>query len=338
MTTALCQFVDGVSFELEVNRGETLLDAAQREGVPIQHQCRSGSCLSCICSSTSGGLVMRAGKATSLLPADIAAGQRLACSAELLGDDTLSFGYESNPRAPKQVQAFVNVVEQVCSDAVRLEVELADGHWLDFEPGQYVNITPPGAASARSFSMSSIPDDLPRMEFYVRLLERGLMSDYLRNQAKPDDVLTLEGPFGRFTRDSGDTAPLLFIAGGTGISPVLSLARQARLRKGRKPPMTLNFGCATDSRLFAEEALELLESWTPSLNLNIFVEDGSAATYPAGNPVQGIEASSLTPDTKAYVCGPPAMVSAAAQHLQQLGLSAESIHYEQFTPAVTGEV
>ena len=333
MSTAVCQFADGVSFDVEVGPGETLLDAASRAGVPIQQQCRSGSCLSCICTSQSGGLVMRSGKATSLLPSDIDAGHRLACSAELVGDDTLYFDYESNPRAPKQVKAFVNAVERVCSDAVRLEVELADDHWLDFEPGQYVNITPPGAAAARSFSMSSIPDELPKLEFYIRLLDTGLMSDYLRDRARVDDVLTLEGPHGRFVRDATAVSPLLFIAGGTGISPILSLTRQARLRKGRKPAMTVNFGCASAERLFAADALDLLQGLTPSLDVNILVEDGSAARYRACNPVAAIDPATLLPETQAYICGPPGMVTAAVARLRELGLPADSIHYEQFTPA-----
>ena len=272
--------------------------------------------------------------ATSLLSSDIAAGERLLCSANLEAEDCLLFDYPSTAQAPRKVHTFINVVERVCDDVVRLEVELADGEHIDFSPGQYVNITVPGTESSRSYSMSSTPNELPTLEFYIRLLDNGAMSDYLRTQAKPDDVLTLEGPYGRFCADLNKATPMLFIAGGTGLSPVLSLIRQARNRVGRKPPMLLSFGCATQSRLFADETLTLLSSWTPSLDIRIHVEDGSSNEFASGNPVTGLTTNDVHPDTQAFICGPPGMVQAAHNHLLGIGVKEERIHYEQFTPSI----
>ena len=275
---------------------------------------------------------MRPGRASSLLPSDVAAGQRLACSALLEQDDSILFDYASDPAAPRTAKAFVNVAERVSDDVMRLELELADNHWLDFSPGQFVNITPPGTSVCRSYSMSSTPSELPKLEFYVRLLERGVMTDYLRNAVKPDDVLTLEGPHGRFILGDNNVEPLLFIAGGTGLSPILALVKKARNRKGRKPPMLLSFGCATSNRLFASETLELLADLTPTLDVRISVEDGSVPSHLAGNPLEALAPKDIQPEMTAFICGPPAMVASAHTYLMDLGMPAQKIHYEQFTP------
>lgn len=332
MPTAVYKFSDGVSHNLEVETDETLLDAAIRAGIPVRHQCRSGSCLSCICTAESDGVVMRPKTATSLLPSDISAGQRLACQGFLAKNDTVFFDYPSDPKAPQTVKAFVNTAERVSDDVVRLELELADGYWLDFTAGQYVNMSPPGTLASRSYSMSSIPSELPKLEFFVRLLDRGLMSDYLRDRVKPDDIMTLEGPHGRFAIENNALNPMLFIAGGTGLSPILALIRQARQRKGRKPSMLLSFGCATSTRLFATDTLELLEELTPTLTTKISIDDGSSDNYLAGNPISALLESEVTTDMSAYICGPPGMVTSAHKYLTGLGLESGRIFYEQFTP------
>lgn len=332
MPIAVYKFNDGVSHDLEIQTDETLLEAAIRAGIPVRHQCRSGSCLSCICTTENGGVMMRPKTATSLLPSDISAGQRLACQAFLTKDDTVFFDYASDPKAPQTVKAFVNTAERVSDDVVRLELELADGYWLDFAAGQYVNMSPPSTAESRSYSMSSIPSELPKLEFFVRLLDNGLMSDYLRNRVKSDDIMTLEGPHGRFAIDGEALNPMLFIAGGTGLSPILALIRQARRRKGRKPSMLLSFGCATSTGLFATETLELLEELTPTLTSKISIDDGSSDNYHAGNPISVLLDSDITPDMSAYICGPPGMVASAHQYLTGLGVESEKIFYEQFTP------
>jgi benzoate/toluate 1,2-dioxygenase reductase subunit len=276
---------------------------------------------------------MRPGVASSLLRSEIDEGRRLCCIGQLAADDDLYFDYRSDSDGPARVSAFVDEVEWMAPDAVRLAVELADGDWLDFRPGQYVRIAPPETEATRSYSMCSTPAQLPRLEFMVRVLDTGLMSDYLRHRAQRDDVLTLTGPYGGFTWDGERREPHLFIAGGTGLSPVASIIEQIRATSGRKPPMLLSFGCARRDRLFARDYLQRLAQWIPTLELRISVEDdpGGDDGLLCGNPLQAIEDVALDPATRAYFCGPPGMIAAGVERLRAAGIPAEQIFHEQFT-------
>lgn len=337
MPVARCHFADGKVFEVEADPEESFLEALLRAGAPVRYQCRSGSCLSCACSSDSNGLIMRASVASSMLKAEIAEGRRLCCIGQLQSDDELHFAYRSDSAGPAEVSAFVDAVEWMAPDAVKLRVELAEGEWIDFQPGQYVRLTPPGADTARSYSMCSTPAKLPTLEFMIRVLDSGVMSDYLRSRAQRDDVLTLSGPFGGFTWNGERREPHLFIAGGTGLSPIASIIEQIRATSGRKPPMILSFGCATRENLFADEYLRLLAQWLPTLEVRVSVERGAQDGLLIGNPVTAITADQISTCTHAYICGPPAMIDAAVEKLSAAGVPAEQIHYEQFTASPQSE-
>ncbi len=330
--TVALHFSDGVERVLQVAEGELVLDAAIAAGVGISHQCRSGSCTSCIARLTSGSAEMRSGSC-SLLASEKAAGHRLLCLTEASGPASFTLPYGSTSiGAATEAQAFINTIEQLASDVVRLELELADGFWLDFKPGQFIQIKVPGSDAMRSYSIASTVADLPRIELLIRLLPDGLTSDWLRNRARPEDVVSLSGPYGSFfLRAAPATIPHLMVAGGTGLAPMLSMIDTLRARPGRKPKIVLSFGCATRDGLFHLEPLELRQHWMPSLETRISIDRGAPEDgVRVGNPVAAILDGPIDPASVAYLCGPPGMVSAARDALEAAGLSPENIFAEQF--------
>ena len=172
MPVITCHFSDGASFEVNAPGGRSFLEVALEQGVPIRNQCRSGTCLSCICLGATGSepLTLRAGRATSLMPTERDEGKTLCCVSEASADGALHFDYSSEETGPSEVQAFVDTVEWIANDAVKLTVELADGQWLDFRAGQYVEVTIPGSSEVRSYSMCSSPAELPKLAFMIRML------------------------------------------------------------------------------------------------------------------------------------------------------------------------
>lgn len=332
--TVSCRFSDGVEHVLQVPEGTEVLHAALANDVPILHQCQSGSCGSCIGKVVSGNLQMRKDTATSLLKNEQEQGLRLMCSSWALGDSTVEFDYPSTLYAPRHVSAFVDNLEWLASDAVRLKLELAEGDWIDFSPGQFVRMEVPGSEQWRSYSMATNPDQVPKLEFLIRTLPDGLMSNYLRDKAAVDDVIKLEGSFGSFFLREERNAQNIMIAGGTGLAPMLSMLDAIRGKSGKKPRSLLSFGCMNEEALFAVEDLELRESWMKELEVRISLDQGSpSGQYRSGNPVEAITADDVGPDTIAYLCGPPGMVSAAVDHLQNLGVKLSNIHAEQFVPS-----
>ena len=158
------------------------------------------------------------------------------------------------------------------------------------------------------------------------------MSTYLKEQAEVDQVLTLTGPYGAFfLREEHKRAPHIFVAGGTGLAPILSIIDTIRQSSGVKPKMLLSFGCATPEALFCLDDIQLREQWLPSLESRICVDHGAKEGHYPGNPVSPLQETDVTdPNTVAYLCGPQPMIDGATSRLIELGVKAENIFAEQF--------
>jgi benzoate/toluate 1,2-dioxygenase reductase subunit len=327
-------FADGIAREALVPPGMSVLEGAIAQNVPILYQCKSGACGTCVAQLLDGAAPLREDRATSLLPSEKAQGRRLLCSTDLHSACAFALDYASDVGAvqAQKAHAFIDKIDFLAADVVRLDVELAEGCWLDFKPGQFIQVTVPGTGKVRRYSMASPPGDLPRIVLLIRLLPNGLMSTYLRERAAVDDVLEITGPFGSFFLHEKVRAPHLMIAGGAGLAPLMSMLDVLRAAPGRKPQVILSFGCATREGLFFSDEIERRQFWLPSLQARISIDRGEpSATVRIGNPVQAITTEDVSdPDTVAYLCGPPGMIAAAHDHLCRLGVAPRNIFTEQF--------
>lgn len=326
-------FADGVSRSLSVAGGTSILDAALEAEIPLLYQCRSGSCSSCVAQLSEGEAHTRLGASSTLLASEYAAGQRLLCLCQAQSDCTFELGYgsEVGSSVAQQVHAFVDSVERIASNVMRLTVELAEGDSLEFRPGQFMQIEVPGHGAVRSYSPSSTATDLPKLEFLIRLLPGGAMSGFLEDKAAVEDVLTLSGPYGAFfLREEKRRAPHIFVAGGTGLAPILSMIDALRQGGGRKPPMLLSFGCANPDALFCLDDIELRQQWLPSLEARICVDREPREGLHHGSPVSALREGDVSPETVAYLCGPQPMIDAATARLIELGVDPANIFAEQF--------
>lgn len=329
-------FSDGVTASVAVQPGENVLDAALAADIALLHQCRSGSCSTCVAHLVEGSAGMQAGASSTLLRSEYEAGQRLLCLAVPQTDCTFRLNYEHDAASgtSTKAHAFVDSVEKVAPNVVRLTLELAEDAWLDFRPGQFIQVKVPGTDVTRSYSPASTANDLPKIELLIRLLEDGVMSTWLETTAQPDDVVEIEGPFGSFFLREKRAVPHIMIAGGTGLAPMLSMVDAIRRQSGRKPPILLSFGCATPKQLFCLDDLELRRQWLPNLSTRISVDQGATGDLLTGNPVAAITADDVNhPDAVAYLCGPPRMIEAATERLVQLGMKHDNIFAEQFLPS-----
>ena len=177
------RFEDGVEKEIEAGADEFVLDAALRQGVPLVYQCRSGSCSTCVGQMVSGTLEMARDRALSLIAAEIAEGKRLLCSSHALAPSVVRLHYPSAliyAEERRNFEARVASVEWPVPSVAKLAIALERRAGISFHAGQYVRIKVPGTEEWRSYSMCSTPRDLPKMEFLVRIIPGGVMSEYLR--------------------------------------------------------------------------------------------------------------------------------------------------------------
>lgn len=327
-------FTDGVSRSFSVPPHTSILDAAIEADVPVLFQCRSGSCSSCVSTLIEGCANTRPGVSSTLLASEFAAGHRLLCVCQAESDCSFQMGYSSEMGIGEvqEVHAFINAVEHIASNVVRLTLELSEGDWVEFRPGQFMQIVVPGLGVLRSYSPSSTVKNLPELQFMVRLLPGGAMSTFLESQAAVGQVLKLKGPYGAFfLREEHRRAPHIFVAGGTGLAPILSMIDAIHAGNARKPPMLLSFGCAVPEALFGLDDIELREQWLPSLQTRICVDRNPTQGLHQGSPVSALREGDVSnPATVAYLCGPQPMIDAATKRLIELGVKPDHIFAEHF--------
>jgi len=328
-------FEDGEERRIEVEREEFVLDAALRQGVPLVHQCRSGSCSTCIAQLIAGNIEMAPDRASSLLAGEAGEGKRLLCSSYARGDSAVRLHYPAAliyGAAQRTLRATVAALRWPSPTVAKFTLELPEGSGFTFQSGQYVRVRVPGAAEWRSYSMASTARELPRMDFLVRILSGGLFSEYLRSGCHPGDEITIHGPMGAFILHSG-RVPQIFIAGGTGLAPIMAMLDEIRYRPGPRPQMLLSFGCASEQQFFYRDEVELRQWWMPELRVILsadYVANAGSGLL-RGTPVAALEQERIIdPQTAAYLCGPPPMIEAARRRLIEMGVAPNRIYSEQF--------
>lgn len=336
MTEVRLRFRDGVERAIEAAPGESVLAAAIRAGVPLVHQCESGSCGTCMARLVDGDATGLPGRALALLASEIRDGWRLTCSVAAAGDCAFELDYPStllDGPQPAVMPATVTALDWVAKTVARLELAV-DTAGFAFEPGQYVRIRVPGSDAWRSYSMATTAKELPTMQFLIRRLDGGAMSSWLQDGCAPGAAVEIEGPLGSFGL-SPAKGPVLMVAGGTGLAPMLAMLDHVRTRPGPKPPVLLCFGCTAEDDLFYLDEIELRRFWMPSLKTRVALMRPPAGAFDGavGTAVSLIDDADLArPGLTAYLCGPPPMIEAARERLVAGGVPAESIRAEHFRP------
>jgi propane monooxygenase reductase subunit len=316
---------------------ETILAAALRQRISLRYGCKHGGCGTCKALIVEGEVDQPEASTFALMDFEREQGMALLCSAYPLGDIAIELSdYEESELeggAPiGKFLAEVGAVEYLTHDIVRLKLGLIEPSRISFKAGQYVDLIVPGTTETRSYSMSNPPSRDGEVELIVKLMPGGLFSEYLRGQLKAGDRLTFEGPYGSFhLRETN--RPALFIAGGSGMAPMLALLRDMSEKQDRRS-VTFFYGARAKRDLFHLDELFGLEKILPCFR---FVP---ALSEPAAEDLWTGETGLITdvfarevPDARgmeAYLCGPSAMIDAALDVLVRLGVSPHEIHYDKF--------
>lgn len=323
-------FQDGVEQTVAVESGQTLLEGALSLNAPLRYDCCSGTCGSCVVQCLAGDARVDMANRLPVSTSELAAGFRPACLTRLTSDATFELPYPSHapPSEPSKHTAHIVGLRRVAPSVVLVTLRLDRPDGFSFRSGQYVRLAAPGAGEARAYSIASTQADLPLIELMVRLVADGKTSQWLQHAAKVGDRVKLQAPMGSFGLD--DRAQRhVFIAGGTGLAPVLSMIRALR---GRARRALLCFGCTRREELFYEEELATLASSMPELEVRLAVMTGASGVLRTGTAVSLLQQRDFDSNTACYLCGPPPMVNAARDALIGFGVPAKAIRSERFQP------
>ncbi|QAA98387.1 MULTISPECIES: benzoate 1,2-dioxygenase electron transfer component BenC [Agrobacterium tumefaciens complex] len=326
-------FEDGVTRFVECKAGEKVLDAAFRNKINLPMDCSDGVCGTCKCHAESGAYDLGSDYIEDALTEDEAEnGVVLTCQMIPSSDCVLSVPTTSLAckTGHQKFAATVASVAQHKDAAIVLELDVDTATAPAFLPGQYVNIDVPGSGQNRSYSFSTAPGD-QRVGFLIKKIPGGVMSTWL-GAAKAGDTLNVTGPLGSFYLRNDDR-PLLFLAGGTGLAPFLSML-EVLARNGSQQKIHLIYGVTRDLDLVLVDQLEAYTARLPNFTFATVVAE-EASTHPLkGWVTQHMPEGMLSADFDAYLCGPPPMVDAVRHYFDDNGVKPASFHYEKFTPNV----
>ena len=334
-----------VGIDIQVREDQTILRAAAEQGIMLPHGCKEGQCASCKSFVLDGDDIDLEKYSTFALPDfELEDGFTLLCRAHPFEDLTIELlNYDEEmirSGLPIQTaQAEVVSIEAVTHDMRHLVVRLVEPTELRFFPGQYVDFTVPDTEETRSFSMANTTSkENGQLEFVIRIYPGGMFSEYLDKKLAVGHRLDLTGPFGVFTLRDKPSADIVFVGGGAGMAPILSLLR-SMLEREMDRKATFYYGARGPNDLCFEKELRALEealpgfTYVPALSEPTTAEDWSGETGMITDVLQAHE-SDLA-GTDAYVCGPPPMVEAAIPVLTGLGVDPKRVFYDKFT--TTGE-
>jgi toluene monooxygenase electron transfer component len=317
----------GASFDARPE--ETLLQAARRSGLDLPHECGWGSCGTCKVTLVAGETELLFPAAPAINPRDARTGRIIACQSMARSDLTIRLSPATPAPAaiPSREQwAELIAVEELAPDIRRFTFRPEGA--ADFLPGQYA-ILHLGPGLRRAYSMCNLPGD-GILQVISKRYPGGAGSNALAAM-QPGDALVLEAPFGTCTLNARPGRKV-FVAGGTGISPILALVSQAA-RDG------MEFGAAVDviysarslADLAAGDELASAVAGVPGACYRPYVEDNSGGTLGLGRATDAVLATDFHPDeTEFYVAGPPVMVNAVKAQLKEAGVSITRIRYDSF--------
>ncbi len=314
--------------EITVEPRETLLQAALRNGIDFPSSCRVGGCATCKCRLLDGEVKELTETAYLLSDDEVERGFVLACQSVPRTDVRVEVDLS---RRRNRVGGHIVAQERVTHDITRLTARLEAP--LAYTAGQFANVAIDGLAEVRrsySFATPARADGL--VSFLVRKVPGGRLSSLVNDADVVGRAVTLDGPHGDFWLRDGD-APLLLVAGGSGLAPILAILHDA-VARGVARPATLLFGARTQRDLYAlDEIAAIARAWRAPFR---FVPVLSAADDDADwKGARGLVTDELprhvTANAHAYLCGPPAMIDAAIARIVAHGVAREHIHFDRFT-------
>lgn len=339
--------IEPVGVTIEVAGGQSLLDAALRQGLYIPHACGHGLCGTCKVQVCDGEIDHGPASPFALMDFEREAGKALACCATLESDATIEADIEEDPDAEiipvRDFDCTVSRIESLTPSIKGIFLAL-DGP-MHFQAGQYIQVVIPGVRGGRAFSVANSPAQVRaacEIELNVRLVKDGPGTTWLHRQLKVGDRLQISGPYGRFFVRKSSPAPLLFMAGGSGLSSPRSMILDL-LESGVTRPITLVYGQRMRDELYYDAEFRALAVEHANFSYVAALSDESQDTAWQGergfvHDVARTRFAGNFAGHKAYLCGPPLMIEACLSVLMQGRLYERDIYTEKFLSAADAGV
>lgn len=296
-----------------VTAGSNLLDALNQAGVAVPYSCRAGSCHAC--------LVRCAGEVEdkqpdALSPAQRQDGWRLACQCQVMGDVQVETYDPTRDGLPAEVVGadWLNVT------VLRLRLQPERG--LRYRAGQHLVLW--AGQVARPYSLASLPQEDPYLEFHLDCRQPGEFTDAARTFQVGDRLRLGELRGGALQYDPDWQArPLWLLASGTGLGPLWGVLREALRQDHQGAIRVIHLAHDAEGHYLAEP-LAALAAQHPNLAVELWTAAGSAQAL--------AQLRLVSRQTLALLCGHPASVEAFSKRLFLAGLPRNQLLADVFLP------
>lgn len=324
---------------IDVQMGETILQAALRNGISYPSGCQSGNCAACKSHLHDGEIEMSPYSEYALTDTEQAAGMILACRAVPWSDAEVSWLAEddvvTNP--VRHITCTVTGLDDLTHDIKRVSLTPSDGEVPEFTPGQYAKLTfddLPG----RDYSMAGHSDDTS-LEFHIRAVPDGAVSSHVADMLAIGDAVQVEMPMGIAHVRTLHTGPVALIAGGSGIAPIMSILRSVLTQPDMGTrPVHLFIGVRAERDIYLEDHFVDLAAKHDNLTITWALSEPGEQTERRKGHLAAIVQQDLLRHLpldgwKAYLAGPPVMVDTCTDVLEDLGIGRENCHADAFFTA-----
>ncbi len=321
---------------ITVNGGKSLLSMLTAEKIFIPSACGGrGTCGLCKLKVLEGAGPLLPTEIPYLSKEETESNVRLSCQVKVRND--LNIEIPPELFAIRKYTCRCAEIVDLTHDIKQFRFELVEPEQIDYIPGQYIQLFTPVYKKGieevyRAYSISSNPAEKHSIETIIRLVPGGICTTYCFEYLKVGDEVRIIGPYGDFRLSETD-APIIFIAGGSGMAPIKCMLHYMKNTANNRKA-TYYFGANKVNELFLLEQMKEFESdladfkFVPVIAGHQENENWSGQT--------GLVTEAVRRDLKnaseyeAYLCGSPGMIDAALEVLAELGMSEERIFFDKF--------
>lgn len=323
-----------ISFECV--EGDTVLRAALRAGLGFPYECNVGSCGNCLFEIADGTVEHERKDAPAWNERHKGRNRWLGCQARPQGDLAIKVNLRDHYAArhrPVRTTARLASIEDVTHDIREFRFEPAIA--TAFLPGQYALLYVPGVTGARAYSMSNITSDGSAWHFQIKKVPGGDCTGKLFDGIAVGDEIAVDGPYGMAYLREDAPRDILCLAGGSGLSPMVSIARGFAASTGlHGHKLHFVYGGRQVRDIAGEQFLKSLPGYGDRIHFYPVIsmpegETWSGRTGLITDAAQSIFGAALK-DMEIYFAGPPAMATAVVQMMHAAKVPQTQVHYDQF--------
>ena len=322
--------------KLRIEGGKSVLSSLAEEKVFVPSACGGrGTCGMCKLKVIKGGGNVLATETPFLTKDEIEDNVRLSCQVKIRNDIRIEIPEELF--SVREFECKCTEIRELTHDIRQFRFELIEPAEIDFVPGQYIQLFAPiykkgGEEVYRAYSISSDPMERNVVETLIRLVPGGICTTYCFDYLEEGAQVKFNGPYGDFCLSDTD-APMVFIAGGSGMAPIKSLLHHMKNMSSKRKAVYY-FGANNVSEMFMLEEMEQFEKelegfkFVPviaSLESNIVWDGETGLVTDAVR--RGVTDASKS---EAYLCGSPGMIDASIAVLTEMGMPEDNIFYDKF--------